>query len=607
MDLFFTTVVALRDSVMPESARRVVSSLQYFSRFEEHPTSNFVVDASVHVANSLQAQSRRYFDYVSRQVMKEPHSNLPTNILSDNDHRKVLAAIFERHPNWQDLALSWNCCTQTYVRGQSVRSFQFADLRLDEAHKREGGDGSRILSIILRQGQHKHKADKTRVVGCYRHREFMQCTTGILALVLFDRLHFNRNIDFYVDKLGGSKWRNMNLISGWKDRRSHAAAYESVLRAANVSWSKVTHMRKAGMEQSSAFGNLSTDEQATMSKHKTEKVYRYVTELYAPVMKVMAGFGRTDVYSVPRAEITIPYERPELLVFPHIHVWRAQMESPMGDKCEAARNFLDKMLPWLAEVVIQDGVYWIDRYPEHFISVLLRQAMPANYEAWAKEQRNRIDQEVTLRADSYVASLNGAAQRSFDRLVKIMLESRKEMMAALERQSREIKWLAERIDKRENNKEEVQSRLEQVAVAHEGQEGACPGGHPSSRKRLDLLRPRPLVPPIPSTMPLSMTQLLIEHEEYLHLGDYGLPSSRQSWPPQVKMAFSRRKYLHDLLTKQATQMRNAQDMPSRKWRVAAMMDEEMKSRDLANTSQYMSYLKSSDPKRKKRQRHVSST
>lgn len=603
VDLFFTTVVALRDNVMPESARRVVSSLQYFSRFEEHPTSNFVVDASVHVANSLQAQSRRYFDYVGRQVMKEPHSNLPTNILSDNDHRKVLEAIFEGHPNWQDLALSWNCCTQTYVRGHSVRSFQFADLRLDEAHKREGGDGSRILSIVLRQGQHKHKADKTRVVGCYRHREFMQCTTGILALVLFDRLHFNRDIDFYVDEFGGSKWRNLNLISGWKDRRSHAAAYESVLRAANVSWSKVTHMRKAGMEQSSVFGDLSTDEQATMSKHKTEKVYRYVTELYAPVMKVMAGFGRTEVYSVPRAEITIPYEQPELLVFPHIHVWQAQMESPMGDKCEAARNFLNKMLPWLAEVVIQDGVYWIDRYPEHFISILLRRAMPANYEAWAKEQRNRIDREVTLRADSYVASLNGAAQRSFDRLLKLVLESRNELMAALEGQSQEIKGLAQRIGSQEKEEEGRNRRRDRGEAV--GNVGACTEGRPS-RTVVDLLRPRPLVPPIPSTMPLSMTQLLLEHDEFLHLGNYGLPASRQSWPNQVKMAFSRRKYLYDILTKRASQMRNTLDMQSRKRRVAAMMDEEMKSRDLANTSQYMSYLKSSDPKRNKRQRHVSS-
>ena len=110
------------------------------------------------------------------------------------------------------------------------------------------------------------------------------------------------------------------------------------------------------MEQSSAFGDLSIDEQATMSKHKTEKVYRYVTELFAPLMKVMAGFARTEVYNVPRAEISIPFERPELLVFPHIDVWRAQMQSPMGDKSIAARHFLCEMLPWLAEVVVQDGV-----------------------------------------------------------------------------------------------------------------------------------------------------------------------------------------------------------------------------------------------------------
>ena len=608
VDLYFTTVVAHRNNVMPESARRVVSALQYFSRFDEHPTSDFVVDASIHVTNSLQAQSRRYFDYVSQQVMKEPHANLPTNILSDDDHRKVLDVIFEGrgHPNWQDLALSWNCCTQTYVRGQSLRSFQFADLRLDEAHKREGGDGSRILSIVLRQGQHKHKADKTRVVGCYRHREFMRCTTGILAFVMFERLHYNRDIEFYVDKCGGSKWRNTPLIGGWKDRRSHAAAYESVLRVANVSWSKVTHMRKAGMEQSSVFGDLSTDEQATMSKHKTEKVYRYVTELYAPVMKVMAGFARAEVYNVPRAEIRIPFERPELIVFPHIDVWRAQMESPMGDKCDAARNFLEKLLPWLAEVVVQDGVYWIDRYPEHFISVLLRRAMPANYETWAKKKRERIEIALTLRADSYVASLNGAAQKSFDRLVKLVSDSKHEMMAAfetaLEKQSQEIKVLSGMFVALQENVEHGRNRREQrVRVPA----AAGPSQHPApARTIVDMLRPRPLIPAIPPAMPKSMMQLLAEHDEYLSLGQYAVPSSRRNWSAPTKLAYSRRRYLYDILVKRASQMRNALDMQGRKRRMAAIMDEEMRSKDLCNTSQYMKYLKSLDSTTKKRTRRV---
>ena len=48
---------------------------------------------------------------------------------------------------------------------------------------------------------------------------------------------------------------------------------------------------------------LNIDEQATMSKHKTDKVYRYVSELYAPFMKVMAGFSLADLFCVPRCDI----------------------------------------------------------------------------------------------------------------------------------------------------------------------------------------------------------------------------------------------------------------------------------------------------------------
>ena len=57
------------------------------------------------------------------------------------------------------------------------------------------------------------------------------------------------------------------------------------------------------MEQSS---DLNAAEQVTMSEQGT--AYLYTSELFPPVMHVMAGFRRKDVYHVPRTEIKPPNE-----------------------------------------------------------------------------------------------------------------------------------------------------------------------------------------------------------------------------------------------------------------------------------------------------------
>jgi hypothetical protein len=54
---------------------------------------------------------------------------------------------------------------------------------------------------------------------------------------------------------------------------------------------------------------LNAEEIATLSKHKTERIFEaYLTELYPPVLTVMAGFRiHDDPYVVPRTEDPIPF------------------------------------------------------------------------------------------------------------------------------------------------------------------------------------------------------------------------------------------------------------------------------------------------------------
>jgi hypothetical protein len=81
--------------VMPESARRVVLSLQFFAKNKEFIGSDeeFVIDSHT-VSHSLGAQKQRYFEYIATQELSEPHANLPTNVLNDEKHERVLNEMF---------------------------------------------------------------------------------------------------------------------------------------------------------------------------------------------------------------------------------------------------------------------------------------------------------------------------------------------------------------------------------------------------------------------------------------------------------------------------------------------------------------------------------
>ena len=53
-----------------------------------------------------------------------------------------------------------------------------------------------------------------------------------------------------------------------------------------------------------------------------------------------------------------------------------EQQAPTGDKPKAAANFLLVTLPILAKVLIQDGIYWIKKYPTHTVSQHLLHILP---------------------------------------------------------------------------------------------------------------------------------------------------------------------------------------------------------------------------------------
>ena len=151
-----------------------------------------------------------------------------------------------------------------------------------------------------------------------------------------------------------------------------------------------------------------------MSKHCHDgRLFEaYITELFAPVMRVMAGFKQTATYHVPCTEVEPDCDAAECTrrVFPMWETWKEQQRSPHGDKHKSAVNFLYHVLPFCARVIYQDEPYWLKHYPLHEYSRFLHSKMPPSYPVWA---RTAIQKAKDLADAGNLVNIEGMSECSF--------------------------------------------------------------------------------------------------------------------------------------------------------------------------------------------------
>jgi hypothetical protein len=95
-----------------------------------------------------------------------------------------------------------------------------------------------------------------------------------------------------------------------------------------------------------------------------------------------------------------------------------QQAGPNGDEHESAGNFLNKTLPFLARVLLQDAPRWMKAYPNSVLSRSFQSKMtPAAYNVWAitrfAEQEEHI---LGLREAEHRDNMNDAQGDSYERM-----------------------------------------------------------------------------------------------------------------------------------------------------------------------------------------------
>ena len=428
IDIFFQEVVA-HTEIIPESARRYVSALQHYANQIKYINDNFTVDSGNPnlVANALEAQKARYMFRIAEQ-QNDPHANLPTAVISKAEYEKIHHRTILDQIDTLDFQWAFSTCNSCYLQYLSSYCLNLCDMRLDTAHGPpldEEENRDEMLSYILQSGRHKDRAKHKQIVGAWRHRDYTRCSTGAASFMLIGRFHGRtEDMNFYKGAATGPMWMKKPILCDWYSGRTQQQykngyskarrAYAKVFQDMGVTWAKVTHLRKSGMDAAGTTG-VSSEMLGSMSKHTSgNKQTRYNPQLSDEVMQVMSGFKRGDLYDVPRTRLELPWTKEELAnrLFPQRHIWIMQHHSDLGDKSVAASNFLFLTLPFLAKVAAQDGIYLIQDFPHHPVSRILLESIPA-YDAWASCAQACIAEETESAEVRQVQALNAAAQAAF--------------------------------------------------------------------------------------------------------------------------------------------------------------------------------------------------
>jgi hypothetical protein len=384
----------------------------------KHPDTANVIETVLTYINDMHKKRKE-----QDAVEADPHEDNPTAIINQEELSNVMMVRLAKASNWLDCAVVWCISSLTGARFKSVQQLKTGKMiviknlpphGIETPHDGKSWDSTRqacdcrMLGFLVppydqikRPRTNKRQERKTECLGAYRHKRFERCMIGICGFTLLERLN-EMNITFLKNAPNGYiKWNAVPLFER-KYTTVRKTFKEAMAEAGVPEWGKVTHMRKAATTFLTAQG-LPPDVVKMMTKHKVEVfIQSYICELSIPVCVCLAGFlpnKSTDRYFIPRSLIGLPSdmttEEITNILFPERTKWITEFVSDDGDKTKGAHHFLFDVLPFLAEVVCQDGIFWVQHFPANpavrqLLARLENKTGTRNYLDWARDKRKEV-------------------------------------------------------------------------------------------------------------------------------------------------------------------------------------------------------------------------
>ena len=434
---------------------KILPALCWYSRYREHVNvPGFTVESDT-TKTALKAQKELLKRACGTgKKGQDPHYGLK-DLMPDDDRLKIMDYIYRSRPEWGPESFSFTWGNNAAVRGASDRKLLLSDLRLSFGYGAEEHGGlSRSLIVVLRKGPvHKDRHDKDEQVAVWRHKHYKLCSVFSTAAHVLSMLKSaGDTINFLHDKKDErAHWWDKPILP-WNHTKDASKPMSDIYEATGVVNCKVTHHRTACL-QYAGFWGLGPFQVNTMTNHFIEKQH----SSYGPVaekvtLTVMAGFKKGEPYYLERGLVLLPYGIPwyeEKLFGNKLQVFREQAMSRDGDKSTCCTNFLNYIIPWFVEVLVQDGIYFIIDFPGHGISSWLRDSIPG-YERWALQTRRVIKRKIAIHEDDRVKALNQASHSAMHQLIRrfeIVEAENKELRATVVRQDQNIQRMDQNIQR----------------------------------------------------------------------------------------------------------------------------------------------------------------
>jgi hypothetical protein len=118
----------------------------------------------------------------------------------------------------------------------------------------------------------------------------------------------------------------------------------------------------------------------------------YTTELHPKVLACLSNTTYGDYFNA-RSTITfdtadqedeihealLPYADPVRMLFPMYDEFIDQLADSRADPGEAADHFVREVIPYLAQVLLQDACFFTHRFPDHVVSHLFLEMTPPSF------------------------------------------------------------------------------------------------------------------------------------------------------------------------------------------------------------------------------------
>jgi hypothetical protein len=370
VDLYFHAVV-VKFTTAPKTVRKSLVALQWYADYREHVGQKFKVESESTMLCMKTQKADKERNLAAKSNGTDPHKGLK-DLLPLPERVKLLKYIYGNRKDWGSLSVSFTWGQNAAVRGHSMRGMKYPDINLSSGFgPEEDGPRARIPLLVLRKGgRNKDNFTTDRQVGCWRHKDYRLCGVSALAKQVLWDLKNNPTINFrHENRTEGASWWDTELVSIQTLPQQTRTAKE-VYEKTGVSSCKLTHHRTLAVQHAGSEG-LAPYQISTMTKHMLDKLSSaYLPEVDKEVCKVMAGFGKEESYFVPRTHLELPKtaEQYLTLLLPDLATWRQQAASAGGDKSSCATQFLNEILPYFMEVLIQDSIYFVRDFPAHEIS-----------------------------------------------------------------------------------------------------------------------------------------------------------------------------------------------------------------------------------------------